>query len=137
MGINLSSPKQLTKFPVVWLDARANSNDENRRVQKQLGNLVHHLTIFYREDDCRTYIENLSNQHKILLIVSGQLGRSLVPQIHQCQHIVSIYVYCQNKQLNEQWSKSFPKVFRFLKILFSFAFIIFFVLGESCANRFV
>lgn len=110
MGINFSSEKQVKGFSIVWLDAQVNSTDENRQVQKCLRNLVCQLTVFDRENECRTYIESLSIEQKILLIISGQLGQIFVPQIHQLQQIFSIYVYCRNKQLNEQWSKSYPKI---------------------------
>ncbi|CAF1143075.1 unnamed protein product [Rotaria sp. Silwood1] len=44
------------------------------------------------------------------MIVSGQLGKEIVPSVHNLQQVVSIYVYCMNKEINEQWSSRFSKV---------------------------
>jgi hypothetical protein len=44
------------------------------------------------------------------LIVSGQFGREIVPKIHQLEQLSAIYVYCMNKEANEQWAKDFLKV---------------------------
>ncbi|CAF1482233.1 unnamed protein product, partial [Rotaria sp. Silwood1] len=44
------------------------------------------------------------------MIVSGQLGRIIVPTIHEVRQAVSIYVYCMNKKAHQEWTQSFSKV---------------------------
>ncbi|CAF3985218.1 unnamed protein product [Rotaria sp. Silwood1] len=44
------------------------------------------------------------------MIVSGQLGKEIVPSVHNLQQVISIYVYCMNKEINEQWASRFTKV---------------------------
>ncbi|CAF1071152.1 unnamed protein product [Rotaria sordida] len=44
------------------------------------------------------------------MIVSGQLGKEIVPSIHNLRQVMSIYVYCMNKAINEQWASRFVKV---------------------------
>ncbi len=53
---------------------------------------------------------SLSGQDRLILIVSGQLGRKLVPQIHHLRQLSSIYVFCMDKQANERWTRQFTKV---------------------------
>ncbi|CAF1184666.1 unnamed protein product [Rotaria sordida] len=44
------------------------------------------------------------------MIVSGQLGKEIVPSVHNFRQVMSIYVYCINKAINEQWASRFVKV---------------------------
>jgi len=119
MGIKFSEAEEfdeydnnnnLETFSLIWLDAQVDTSEENRQAQKQLRNIINHFITFDNEDDCQQYISTISPQDRVILIVSGQLGQTIVPQIHSLIQIASIYVYCRNKQTNEQWSKSFTKV---------------------------
>lgn len=95
---------------LVWLDGSVNTLQESRDAQQQLRLMVKRLEAFERVDLCEKHIKSLSETDQIILIVSGALGREIVPRIHQNRQIVSIYVYCGNRQNNEQWIKEFPKV---------------------------
>ncbi|CAF3406482.1 unnamed protein product [Rotaria sp. Silwood2] len=44
------------------------------------------------------------------MIVSGTLGQHIIPKIHECQQLASIYVVSDNELLHEQWTKIIPKV---------------------------
>ena len=60
---------------------------------------------------CQQIIETITeDENQFILIVSGQLGRQIVPNIHKLQQISSIFVYCGNKQLNEEWARQYSKV---------------------------
>jgi len=100
----------LETFLLYWLDAEVNISDHNKIVQKQLNSIVNHLEIFDDLSQCQQTIESLSKQDRLILIVSGRLGRQIVPQIHHLRQLLSIYVYCTDKLLNEEWSKQFRKV---------------------------
>ncbi len=95
---------------LVWLDGSVNATIENRNVQQQLRSLVNHLKTFDNRNACFNYIQNNSKNNQIILIVSGQLGREIVPRIHRFSQIMCIYVYCMNKEKNEKWTQKFPKV---------------------------
>lgn len=97
-------------FTLVWLDGSVNSTTENLNVQQQLRSLVNQFKTFDKINDCVNYIRNNSKNNRIILIVSGQLGRQIVPRIHRLTHIQCIYVYCMDKEKNEKWSQKFPKV---------------------------
>jgi hypothetical protein len=100
----------LESFALLWLDAQVDTSEENRQAQKQLRKIINHLKTFDNENDCQQYILSISSQDRVVVIVSGRLGRTIVPHIHHLQQIISIYVYCMDKQANEQWSKNFTKV---------------------------
>lgn len=104
---------------VYWLDAEVNKSDHNKSVQKQLRTIVKQVTTFDDLGQCRSTIELFHQPEKLILIVSGRMGQTLVPEIHHLPHLSSIYVYCQDKTLHEQWAKEYFKVksFRFFSSL--------------------
>ena len=107
--------ENLESFSLVWLDAQVQTSSENQQAQKQLRSIINHLKTFDDENDCEQYISTISPQDRVVLIVSGRLGRAIVPRVHHLRQIILIYVYCMDKQANEQWSKPFIKVFYFFQ----------------------
>lgn len=96
-------------FCLIWLDANANSK-EIRDSEKKLRTIVNNLKKFGDVEECQRYIEQRSQKHRIIMIVSGRLGREIVPSIHDYREIISIYVYCMDKKNNKQWADKFSKV---------------------------
>lgn len=105
-----SSNEDLETFTLLWLDANINQSEENVGVQSRLTETIHQVKPFENSDDCEKYIQNKSDQDRIVLITSGQLGQIIVPRIHNLEQLLSIYVYCGNKDPNEKWSVQYPKV---------------------------
>ncbi|CAF4935988.1 unnamed protein product [Rotaria sp. Silwood1] len=44
------------------------------------------------------------------MIVSGSLGPQIIPDIQAWPQLDSVYVFCDNKSVHEQWVKAIPKV---------------------------
>jgi len=133
MGVFSSKVKELDKhdnennletFSLLWLDAQVDTSEENRQAQKQLRNIINHLKIFDNENDCQQYILSISPQDRVVFIVSGRLGQIIVPQVHHLRQIISIYIYCRNKQANELWSKNFTKVLYFSQSSLNLSFLV-------------
>jgi len=97
-------------YPLVWLDSLVNTSEENLGGQKAIRSSIDHLKTFENVDKCEEYIRSISPDERIILIVSGRLGREITPRIHQLRQISSIYVYCLDKSANEQWAKQYKKV---------------------------
>lgn len=95
---------------LVWLDASINNSKENLDFQQQIRLIINHIQTFQNPRDCEEYIARCPKDDRIFLIVSGQLGREIVPRIHGYRQVFSIYVYCMNKAKNEEWARNFPKV---------------------------
>jgi len=100
----------LETFCLIWLDSLVNNSQENLQAQEQLRTAINHLKTFENEQLCLKYIKSVPKDDRIVLIVSGKLGRSIVPKIFHLRQIVSIYVYCTDKTFNEQWAQHFIKV---------------------------
>jgi hypothetical protein len=128
MGTVLTRPSpddtNVETFSLIWLDATVNTSPENIQSQEILRESIDQLKTFDNGDECIKYIEYLSANDRIILISSGSLGRSIVPRIHELRQIFSIYIYCMNKEANEQWTKKFIKVIKTLILLFIIDFFL-------------
>ena len=102
----------------IWLDADVNSNEDSQKAQELLRKIINRVETFENKDECEKYIQSLSLQGQVLIIVSGRLGKALVTHIHDFSQIKSIYVYCQNKKGNEQWANHFTKVEYIVHVFF-------------------
>ncbi|CAF1590494.1 unnamed protein product, partial [Rotaria sp. Silwood1] len=96
-------------FCLIWLDANI-SVEENRDTEQRLRSIINNLIKFQDVNQCQKYIEERSHKDRLIMIVSGQAGREIVPSIHKLQQVVSIYVYCMDKNKHEQWARTFAKV---------------------------
>ncbi|CAF4142408.1 unnamed protein product [Rotaria sordida] len=99
--------KRLDLFCLLWLDINVY---ENRDIEQKLRSITNDLRKFYDVKQCQEYIEQTSEKDRFILIVSGSLGREIVPSIHKYPQIISIYIYCVDKEGNEQWSSKYSKV---------------------------
>lgn len=104
--------ENLETYSLVWLDTLVNSTNENRQAQQQLRASINHLLTFEDDRRCCEYIDSLPKEDRIILIVSGRLGRIIVPKVAHFQQIISIYVYCQDQRTHEAWAHQIPKVNR-------------------------
>jgi len=100
----------LETFFLVWLDASVDSSEHKLTIQRKLRSSINYLKTFNNENQCENYILSTSNDDRIILIISGQLGRDLVSHIHHLRQISSIYVFCTDRRKHETWCNQYPKV---------------------------
>jgi hypothetical protein len=117
MGQSLSNilaslDDNLETFSLLWLDPSVHETNENIQAQDKLRTAINQLKPFENSKQCEQYIRSVSAKDRVVLIVSGQLGRDIVPRIHHLQQLLSIYVYCQDLKSNEQWSSQYAKVMK-------------------------
>lgn len=111
--------ENLETYSLIWLDNAVNQSFENVQAQQTLRMLIHHLLTFDDVELCLDYIDHRSSNDRVLLIVNGRLGQIIVPQVALLRQIVSIYVYCIDKQMNEKWTRNFTKVNLITKISYT------------------
>jgi hypothetical protein len=99
----------LESFACLWLDQTVDSTQDNLMTQQELRQVINHLRTFNNSDECEEYIRQVT-QEKVVLIVSGALGRQIIPRIHDLLQLSSFYVFCQDKKANEQWANKYHKV---------------------------
>lgn len=106
----LDEKLHLESISLVWLDSTVNDNEESRELQTRLRSIANHLQTFDNCEQCENYLIN-QEQERIILIVSGRLGQMIIEKIHQLKQVISIFVYCLNKEANELWANKYKKVF--------------------------
>lgn len=104
-----TSDKHLEIFCLIWLDAITDPEEIDDTEQK-LRSIINHIKRFQDVKECEEYIIKRLQHERLVFIVSGQLGRKIVPSIHKRRQVTSIYVYCMNKKDNEEWASKFSKV---------------------------
>ena len=97
--------ENLESFYLIWL-----TNSINIEIQQQLRTIINYFLKFEDKKQCLQYIQSLSKDDRIILMINGKYGQQIIPQIAHLQQIVSIYVRCHDKKSNEQWTKNFKKV---------------------------
>jgi hypothetical protein len=117
--VNLSMMSNLETFTCLWLDQNVDSTQDNRDTLQELRQVINHLRTFQNTDDCEQYIRKIS-QEKVILIVSGSLGRQVVPRLHDLPQFSACYVFCQDKKANEEWANKYHKVTHAIRFLQNF-----------------
>ncbi|CAF0958499.1 unnamed protein product [Didymodactylos carnosus] len=99
----------LEDFIVIWLDSNINTSDECLETQVRLRSIINYLKVFDNTNECLLYLSSIKNE-KIFLIVSGALGEIVVPLLQNSPQILSIFIFCENKEKHEQWSRSYSNI---------------------------
>lgn len=102
-------------FACIWLDQFIHS-ESNREVMEKVRLIINYLKTFDNEQLCEEYIRKIKTE-KIVLIVSGALGRTLVPRIHDLPQFVACYVFCRHRKSNKEWADQYYKVSYAISIL--------------------
>ena len=100
----------LQNFLLVWLDANLDeSKADFKKSLEQLRNVVASIRTFKNVKQCIDFLNEISEE-KVFMIVSGSLGRQVVPEIESKPQLEAIYVFCGNKTAHEQWTSRISKV---------------------------
>ncbi|CAF0843495.1 unnamed protein product [Adineta steineri] len=95
---------------LIWLDGNINENNAGcSNTIKQLKRVVNNINTFTDGDQCVEFIQNINN-NKVCMIVSGSLGKYIVPHVHDMSQVDAIFVFCNNQQWHKQWAKEWPKI---------------------------
>ncbi|CAM4847762.1 unnamed protein product [Rotaria magnacalcarata] len=114
MGATLKPIRQIDNnanvYPLIWLDNTVNRSQQHINDQKLIRSTIDHLKTFENANKCELYIRSISNDERVIMIVSDRLARDIIPRIHALRQVSSIYIYCLDKSINEQWIKQYKKV---------------------------
>ncbi|CAF1314898.1 unnamed protein product [Didymodactylos carnosus] len=102
---------------LMWLNPKVNNkSEENLRLQKKYREVWgKNFETYEKANECEAMVRQKKN-NEIILIVTGRLGREIVPKIHELNQLSEIFVYCMNKEEHETWSKNYSKVSEFRKV---------------------
>ncbi|CAF1017973.1 unnamed protein product [Adineta steineri] len=95
---------------LIWLDNNFNDNnvDCNNTI-KQLKRVVNNVNTFIDSDQCLKFIQTIIN-NKVCMIISESLGKYIVPHVHDMSQVDTIFIFSNNQESDEQWTKEWPKI---------------------------
>lgn len=95
---------------LIWLDNNIDENSADcRNTLSQLRRAVNMINTYRDVNQCIQFLQTIENE-KACVIISGSLGQTVVPQIHDMIQIDCIFIFCGNKQYHEQWARKWPKI---------------------------
>lgn len=108
---NIKPKFRLTQnYLLIWVDSNINPTRKDcQDTLIQLRSIVNEVQLCTSSDQCIRFLKDI-NDEKVFVIISGALGKHLVPVIHGMTKVNTIYIFCANKTLHEQWTKDWSKV---------------------------
>ena len=102
--------KLIQNFLLIWLDPNLDeSKADFKKSLEQLRNVVASIITFQDVKECVKFLNEIS-QENVFIIVSGSLGRQVVPDFEDMPQVQSIYIFCGNKAIHEEWASKMLKV---------------------------
>ena len=96
---------------LIWADENVHKLQANRETQAKLSNVFGKRFLRYETaDEVEESIQEKNKKDSIILVISGRMGRDVVPKIHDLEPVKSIMVYCMDAESNKKWSKDYTKV---------------------------
>jgi tetratricopeptide (TPR) repeat protein len=107
----LPRPRRMThSFHLIWLDANITSLDEkSQHSLQQLRTIVSDLYLFSDSDQCVNFVTDIRTA-KMFLIISGSQAENVVPRLHPITQVAAVYIFCEDKQRGEEWTRTWHKV---------------------------
>ncbi|CAF4641238.1 unnamed protein product, partial [Rotaria sp. Silwood2] len=95
---------------VIWVDGNMDmANKDYQHTLEQLRDVVNEVHTCTTVEQCIALL-NENKEETSFIISSGALGQHLVPDIHAMAKLDTIYIFCRNKQLHEEWTENWTKV---------------------------
>lgn len=96
---------------LIWLDdsIEETSNDFKNK-QLQLRRVVNSINLFKTEEACIQFV-NEETEEKLIIIVSGSLGPTFVPRVHNTSQVNAIFMFYQNgENYEDDWMRIWAKI---------------------------
>ena len=104
-----NNDEYLEIFSIIWLDKDVDVK-EYQDTKQRLRSIINHLKIFDDVEKCKQYVEQRPKHDRLVLIVSNELSRQIIPSIHKLRQVSAIYITSTDKTNDEQWAQEFIKV---------------------------
>ncbi|CAF0756064.1 unnamed protein product [Adineta steineri] len=102
--------QQMQNVLLVWLDSNIDETDDDcQNTITKLRCAVNDVNRYTNGDKCLEFIQTIVDK-KVCMIISGSLGQQIMPRAHNMSQVDSIFIFCGNKKLHEQWAKDWPKI---------------------------
>ncbi|CAM4778595.1 unnamed protein product [Rotaria magnacalcarata] len=107
----MPSRRRMTQnYLVIWVDGKIDeNNDDCRNTLVQLRAVISDVNVCRTPEQCVEFLNEIDDG-KAFIISSGALGQTLVNDIHGIPKVDAIYIFCDNKECHESWSKDWSKI---------------------------
>ena len=100
----------IENFVVIWLDSTISElNGDIQYTITQLRNIANFVETFSDLEKCMDFMKTIEDE-RIFLIVSGKLGRLLLPLTANMTQIDSIYIFCNHISQQKLWADQYRKI---------------------------
>lgn len=95
-----------------WLDTcQADFEKFRKRFCKETPVHPQQWLFFEKDNECYQFIEkSVVYPKKVILVTSGKLGQHLIENLHYCEQLDSIYIYCQDLEKYREFAQPYKKV---------------------------
>jgi len=95
---------------LIWCHGDIDDNSADyRNTISHLRRAVNTINTFSDGVQCFQFLETIDNE-KVCMIISGSLGKLIVPCIHNMSQVDSIFLFCDDKKYHEQWVTEWFKI---------------------------
>ncbi|CAF0739070.1 unnamed protein product [Adineta steineri] len=102
--------QRMQNVRLIWLDNNiSDDNADCSNTIKQLKRVINNINTFTDGDQCVEFIQTSTN-NKVCMIVSGLLGKHIVPLVHDMSQVDTIFIFCNNQEWHKQWVKEWSKI---------------------------
>ncbi|CAF0898936.1 unnamed protein product [Adineta steineri] len=102
--------RRMQNILLIWLDKNIDENNTDcSNTIDQLKSVVNDVNTFTDGEKCVEFIQTITN-NKVCMIVSGSLGKHIVPHVHDMSQVDTIFIFCNNQEWHKQWIKEWPKI---------------------------
>jgi tetratricopeptide (TPR) repeat protein len=111
LSSSISVDQKITQnFLLVWLNTDMHVSDDDFRTNiTHLRRIVNSVNTFTDPQKAVNFLTRIK-EDKAFIIISGDLGRQIVSEIHPIAQVHSIYLLGTDKADHEQWIKDWSKV---------------------------
>jgi len=95
---------------LIWLDNNIDDNStDSRNTITQLQRVVNDINTFTDGEECIEFLDTITD-NKACMIISGLLGKHIVPRVHNMFQVDSIFIFCGDEEHHKQWVKDWSKI---------------------------
>jgi tetratricopeptide (TPR) repeat protein len=105
----MTQQKVEQRFVCIWLANRLTRSEDYIDTQDQLRTVIKDFRDFKDSNQCVDFITDIIDV-KVFFITSNILGKIIVPLIHSCEQIDSIYIFHAKKLSDEEWTNNYKKI---------------------------
>ncbi|CAF0978213.1 unnamed protein product [Adineta steineri] len=95
---------------LIWLHNNINNNNADcNNTIKQLKRVVNNVNTFTDGNQCIEFIQTIT-KNKICMIVSGSLGKHIMPRVHDMCQVDTIFIFSRHRRWRKRWAKQWSKI---------------------------